>query len=220
MKIKIIILSSLLLLAFCAINAYSVDWANQGSQTVDQMISGDEGNNTSPGGTPWASRASQVGAKGKDILSVPIGGKLTTGASNPQEARNQAQIQTTSSQPVVANNTTPAQSTPAEAASIAGTWSFELSDSASRSAILTLLQGAGGAVYGKGTIMDGNDTFVAAASGSVAGDKLNLDLVSLEKLSLYRLALTLSVDSATGSYDLFSAASEAPEAGTANVTKI
>jgi hypothetical protein len=220
MKIKMLILSSLLLLAFCAINAYSVDWANQGSQTVDQMISGDEANNTGPGINPWASRAAQVGEKGKDILSVTIGGKLVTGASNPQEARNQAQTQAGSAQPVVANNTAPAQSTPAEAVSIAGTWSFELSDSASKSATLTLLQGAGGAVYGKGAIMEGNDTFTAAATGSIVGDMMSLDLVSLEKLSLYRLTLALSGDSATGSYNLFNAASEASQAGTANATKI
>jgi hypothetical protein len=218
MRFKILILSSFLLLAFLALDAHSQDTAS----SVDQYIDESNGlvNTSSPSFTPQLSRAFQVGQKGKDILSVPIGGKLTTGATNPQEARNLAQTQTASAQPVVANNTTPAQSTPVEAASIAGTWYFELTDSVSRNATLTLLQGADGAVYGKGSIMEGNDTYTAAASGSVTGDKLNLDLVSLEKLSLYRLALTLSGDSATGSYGLFSAASEAPQAGTANATKI
>ncbi len=222
MRIKILIHSSLLLLAFFAINAYSVDWENQGSQTVDQMIAGDEGNVTNPGGNPWASRASQVGQKGKDILSQQIGGKLNTGALTPQESRNQeqTQTQTASTQPVVANNTPPIQAETAEVPSISGTWFFELVDSVSRNATIILLQSANGAVYGKGIIAEGNETFTAAASGSIAGEKLNLDLVSLEKLGLYRLALTIDADSATGSYYLFSPALEAPQTGTASAMKI
>jgi hypothetical protein len=220
MRIKILIHSSLLLLAFFAINAYSVDWENQGSQTVDQMIAGDETNVAGPGENPWASRAAQVGQKGKDILSQQIGGKLNTGALTPQESRNQEQTQTASTQPVVANNTPPVQAETAEVPSISGTWLFKLVDSVSRNATIILLQSANGAVYGKGVIAKGNETFTAAASGSIDGEKLNLDLVSLEKLGLYRLALTIDADSATGSYYLFSPALEAPQTGTASAMKI
>jgi hypothetical protein len=221
MRIKILILSSLLLLAFSAIIAYSVAWDNPDSQTVDQMISsGEQGNSTSPEKTPWESRAAQVGQKGKDILSQQIGGKLNTGGLTPQDSRNQEQTQTVSTQPVVANNTTQVQSKSSEVPDISGTWNLELVDSASRNATLTLLQSSGGAVYGKGFIFEGNETFAAAASGSIAGDKLNLDVVSSEKMILYRLALKVNADAATGGYDLYRPNSEVPQAGTANAMKI
>jgi uncharacterized protein YjfI (DUF2170 family) len=41
---------------------------------------------------------------------------------------------------------------------------------------------------------------MAAASGTISDDKLNLDMVSLEKVSLYRIAMTVSEDLVTGSY--------------------
>ena len=49
MKIKILILSSLLMLAFSAIAVYAVNWDNPSSQSVDQMLSGSEtGDNNTP----------------------------------------------------------------------------------------------------------------------------------------------------------------------------
>ena len=79
MRIKILIMSSLLLLAFFAINARSVDWDNPDDQSVDQMIAGpDQGMVIPPSGpveTPQASRAAQIGQSGKDILSKPFGSR-------------------------------------------------------------------------------------------------------------------------------------------------
>jgi hypothetical protein len=219
MKIKILILSLLLLLAFLAINAYSVNWDDPGTQTADQMISGEE-NEYKIGLNPQEAREAQVGQKGKDILSQKIGGNLTTGSSTPQEARNLDETQNASTKSVVEDDTTSIQAEPEKAQTISGTWSLELVDSAVRNATITLLQSASGAVYGKGTIVEGNDTTTTTVSGSIAGDKLNLDLVALEKLGLYRLALTIRDDSATGDYDLFSPTSEASQAGTANAMKV
>ena len=219
MRIKILILSPLLLLAFFAVNAYSINWDDPGTQTADQMISGEE-NEYETGLNPQEAREAQVGQKGKDILSQKIGGSLTTGSSTPQEARNLDETQNASTQSVIEGDTTSIQAEPEEVQTISGTWSLELVDSAARNATITLLQSASGVVYGKGTIVEGNDTFTATASGSFAGDKLNLDLVTLEKLGLYRLALTIRDDSATGDYDLFSPSSEASQAGTANAMKV
>ena len=56
---------------------------------------------------------------------------------------------------------------------------------------------------------------MAAASGTIAGDRLNLDLVSLEKVNLYRISMTVNGDSATGSYTAFNPSS-ASTTGTAN----
>jgi hypothetical protein len=219
MRIKILILSPLLLVALLAINAYSINWDDPGTQTADQMISGEE-NEYKTGLNPQEAREAQVGQKGKDILSQKIGGSLTTGSSTPQEARNLDETQNASTQSVVEADTTSIQAEPEKAQTISGTWSLELVDSAVRNATITLLQSASGAVYGKGTIVEGNDTFTTTASGSISGDKLNLDLVTLEKLGLYRLALTIGADSATGNYDLFSPSSEASQAGTANAMKV
>ena len=219
MRIKILILLPLLLLAFSAINAYSINWDDPGTQTADQMISGEE-NEYETGLNPQEAREAQVGQKGKDILSQKIGGSLTTGSSTPQEARNLDETQNASTQSVVEDDTTSIQAEPEEVQIISGTWSLELVDSAVRNATIILLQSASGVVYGKGTIVEGNDTFTATASGSFAGDKLNLDLVTLEKLGLYRLVLTVRADSATGDYDLFSPSSEASQAGTANAMKV
>jgi hypothetical protein len=216
MRFRLLILASFLLLAFFALNAQSQDEAT----SVDQYLNASNGLiDTSTRYTPQLSRASQVGQKGKDILSQQIGGKLTTGSLTPQEARNQDQAETIP-QSVVMHNTTPVQSEPTEVPSISGTWYLELVDNTSRNATLILLQSSSGAVYGKGTITQGNDTFTAAASGSIAGDALSLDLVPLEKLSLYKIALTVGADSATGGYDLYSPDSVASVTGTANAMKI
>jgi hypothetical protein len=207
------------LLAFFAVNAYSINWDDPGTQTADQMISGEE-NEYETGLNPQEAREAQVGQKGKDILSQKIGGSLTTGSSTPQEARNLDETQNASTQSVVEDDTTSIQAEPEEVQTISGTWSLEIVDSAARNATITLLQSASGVVYGKGTIVEGNDTFTTTASGSISGDELNLDLVTLEKLGLYRLALTIRDDLATGDYDLFSPSSEASQAGTANAMKV
>ena len=49
-----------------------------------------------------------------------------------------------------------------------------------------------------------NTTMIAAASGTVKGDQVNMDIVSLGKVGLYRISMTVSGDSATGSYTAFS----------------
>jgi hypothetical protein len=53
-----------------------------------------------------------------------------------------------------------------------------LNDSASRKVILTIFQN-GDAVYGTGNLnLDANTAMTAAASGTVTGDQVNLDIVS------------------------------------------
>jgi hypothetical protein len=215
MRIRILILTLLLIIDFFAMNAACVNWDNPDSQTVDEMIAGDNsaGNGVSPGeySSPQASRAAQVGQESKSIINLPIGGKLSSGASTPQDARGQNLNQMTITQPVVANttnttNTTiPALSTTSsEPKSVSGSWYLELNDSVSWNATLTLFQN-GDAVYGTGKLdLDANTTLMAAASGTISDDKLNLDMVSLEKVSLYRIAMTVSGDSVTGSYTAFS----------------
>jgi len=59
----------------------------------------------------------------------------------------------------------------------------------------------------------------AAASGTVTGDQVNLDIVSLGKVSLYRISMTVSGDAATGSYPAFSPGLP-PSIGTAKGAKV
>jgi len=42
-----------------------------------------------------------------------------------------------------------------------------------------------------------------AADGSVNANKLNLNLITLEKIGLYKLSMTVSADTAIGSYIAF-----------------
>lgn len=226
MKIKILILSSLLLLALCAVGVYAVNWDNPSSQTVDQMLSGSEigDNNTRPGEyvNPSAARAAQSGQKGKEILNVPMGEKLTSGALTAKTARSEESSQTNQVQDVAADTTVesvPAQeAVPSEPTSVSGGWSLELTDSASRTAALTLFQ-SGDAVFGTGNLnLDANTTLTAAASGTLTDNELNLDIVTLEKMNLYRLDLMVSGESATGNYTAYSP-SASPLTGSAEGTK-
>ena len=214
MRIEVLIMSSLLLLALFATKSYSVDWDNPEDQSVDQMIAGpDQGMvipQSGPVETPQSSRAAEIGQSGKDILSTPVGNKLTSVATDPQEARSQDQNQTAAT-PTVATPTVAADANvkakptvSSDLAIVSGSWSLDLNDSASRKAILTLFQN-GDTIYGTGNLnLDANTAMTAAASGTVTGDQVNLDIVSLGKVSLYRISMTVSGDSATGNYTTFS----------------
>jgi hypothetical protein len=227
MRIKILILSSLFLLAFFAIAAHA--FADSTGKTADQLISGDVVDTTPAGQAhdPLASRVSQTGQKGKDILNVTMGGKLnsigysSTSGYNAKDTRAQDLSQTSPVQNPTANTTAsaPAQvAAPAEQTSLSGSWSLELTDSASRTAALTLWQ-SGDAVFGSGNVnLDANTTMVAAASGTLTGNELNLDLVTLGKVNLYRLTLMVSGESATGNYTAYSPLAS-PSTGTAKGTK-
>jgi hypothetical protein len=134
-----------------------------------------------------------------------MGNTLSSGAGNPQEARGQNENQTVATPTVAADANVQAKpAISSEPAIVSGSWSLELNDSMSRKATLTIFQN-GDAVYGTGNLnLDANTTMIAAASGTVKGDQVNLDIVSLGKVSLYRISLTVSGDSATGSYTAFS----------------
>jgi hypothetical protein len=222
MKIKILILSSFLLLASFAIVAHA--FADSTGKTADELIAGDQ-TDTTPAGMshdPWASRDAQIGQKGKEVLSVPMGGKLSTDSLTAKGARAQDLSQTSPVQNVTANKTVapaPAQiAAPTEPTSVSGGWSLELTDSASHTAALTLFQ-SGDAVFGTGNVnLDANTTIMAAASGTFAGNELNLDLVTLGKVNLYRLALMVNGESATGNYTAYSP-NASPSTGSAKGTR-
>jgi hypothetical protein len=119
----------------------------------------------------------------------------------------------------------------AEPSDFSGRWSFAMVESTTRSLDLALYQ-RGDLIFGKGVIgpSDGTATASAssedlgiesmidwlnqpasalgsasqaAASGTVTGDEMKLDLVSLDSITLYRLDLSLTGDLARGSYSAY-----------------
>lgn len=214
MRIRIYAALLLALLAFFAIDAISVNWDNPESQTVDEMFAGDYGSVYD--GLPFpispqASRAAQAGEPNKEIISLPIGGNHTN-ATAPSQPENQDPTEKITAKPVVASAATKNQPRPTSAS---GTWKLEMIDGISRNATVMLFQ-SGDTVFGEGEIEEDNDTILTTtASGIVSADKLTLDLVTPEKIGLYRLLLTISGDLAAGSCTEFSTSQE-PVTGTVN----
>lgn len=220
MRIKVLMMSSLLLLALFAVKSYSIDWDNP-SQSADDLINSGNSYYVTPlSQQAQAARAAEMGQSAKDILGTSTGSKLSSGATSPQEARNQDQNTTVEPPAVAAEaNVSEKPTTSPGLTIVSGSWSLDLNDSASRKAIITLFQN-GDAVYGTGNLdLDANTTMMAAASGTVTGDQVNLDIVSLGKVSLYRISMTANGDSATGSYTAFSPGS-APTPGTMEGEKL
>ena len=179
MKIQILLISSLLLLSLFALNAHSqADLAR-------------------------ASRAAWAAEPNAEVLNTPISVNHSSGATATKQTENPGPNQTKTAIPAVSNvsnYTSPKQS---EIMSIPGNWSLEIADNVSRNANLTLFQN-GDTVFGKGSIREDNNTLTVVAGGSITANKLNLDLIALEKMGLYRLSMTVSGDSAIGSYTAFS----------------
>lgn len=228
MKAKILILlSSLVLIAFFAVIALSVDWSNPEGKSADDLISGSDDGTIQPvdsglGATPQKSRTKWSNRTGVDFTMPST---LSSGADSAKGSRVQAEAtaaaqdetvndqdtaQTTDQTPVETPQTEETASEPAATTAtgaIAGSWSFELNDNTVKEMVLTLFQSED-AVFGTGSMKDGNSTLLVAASGSNDGDKLNLDITSYGSINLYRLALTSSGDSASGDYKAFSASGQ------------
>ena len=198
MRIRLFILASLILLSLLTSTAFT--------QSPSQPIAGyDEVSGYfNTGGSSLteeaqASRAAQNGqpVKETDTQTASMGTQYY-GASNPQQSIL-VHNQTIAIRPVV-NVTAPVRISSAGVTKVSGGWSLKLDDNTSMKATLTLFQN-GNAVYGTGNMNLGtNTTLLAAASGTVTGSTLNLNLVSFEKVRLYRISLTISKDSVTGIY--------------------
>ncbi len=239
--IILLLISSLALVGLCAVLAHSADWDNPDGLSADQLINGgDEGTYTpaAPGMslTPQLARQEWSNETGKDFTMPST---LSDNAMSAKESRDQAQSASTSqdqsantqgtsagqtpdttqatqaTQTAQTTQTTPSSST--TSGGVSGSWSFELNDNTLKNMVLTLFQ-SGDAVFGTGSMNDGNNTLIVAASGSFDGSKLNLDLTTLGSINLYRLALTPSGDSASGDYQAFSASGNT-WTGSANGTR-
>jgi hypothetical protein len=182
MRIGILILSSLLLLAFFTINACSVKWDDPGSQSVDQMFTGDNRSISMESGVTrtvntgsFSSGSPSSESSSPDLINQTIG------------VNSDAQTQPPSS-----------DSTP-----IQGKWSMEFNFGSPPKATLNLFQNED-KVYGTGAIfLDPKTNLEVAAGGTVMGDKMNLDIISLGNVSLYSISMTIIGNSASGTYTAY-----------------
>jgi hypothetical protein len=189
-------------LALFIINASAI--YDSGGKSADQLINESRGIFEGPNVTPQESR--KIWSKESGInFTMPK--KLSSNGTTPEASRSSAsavdkdQFETTNSTTATVPQ---ADQGPASSSSVmAGSWSFELRDSKTRQLALNLFQSED-AVFGEGTINDGGDTLQASASGSVEGDKLNLDVTSSGTINLYRLSLTMAGNILSGDYRAFS----------------
>lgn len=171
-----------LLLSFIAMNANSIKWNDQGSQTVDQMFMGDN-------------RSLDTGS---DFTGVVQSGSSNTESQDSGPVSSMISGENSSSQ--ASGDVQPAEG---GSATISGRWSMELNYGAPPKASLNLFQNES-VIYGTGVIvLDSKTTLEVAASGSIIGDKLNLDMVSLGNVSLYRASMTVIENSASGTYTAY-----------------
>jgi len=81
----------------------------------------------------------------------------------------------------------------------AGSWSFTLTDTATRYLRLDLYQTVD-AVFGSGELMDRGTTAQVTAGGTVLGDRLSLYVTPIGTQNLYRFSLTIKPGSMDGDY--------------------
>lgn len=181
MRIGILIVSSLLLQALFALSVHSQDDYDFTDAARAERSS-------------WALKSN---AK---IIDMPIGSKTSPGSSNSGQSGREVQSQNETPKTIISNDTAPKQIQPAR---VSGNWFIKIGNNASRNATLKLFQ-SGDVVFGKGEIMDDSSTLAAVASGSVAGDELDLDLIATEELELFRLSMIVNGNSTIGSFTAFS----------------
>jgi len=217
MRFKMLILSSLLFIAFLAVTALCANWNEQGL-SADELISGGEVEIlTPPAGQAATPKLSRELQKNKSSLDWTMPSTLTGGGDSAKSSRTQAEL---SGEETVASNaaeeTTPAANTsadtelppaPPEVITMSGNWYFTLNDSVVRDLALALFQN-GTDVFGTGKIKEGNNTQDMTVSGAITNGAVELNLVSTNPIVQYKLNLNLNEDYATGEYQAFSASGE------------
>jgi hypothetical protein len=194
MRIGLFIILSLLLQASLAINACSIRWDEPGSQSIDQMFSGDN-------------RSIDMGS---GITRTVNTGSFSSGSSDTESPK----AVRTGQEPVGVNSDVQTQLQSSSSTTISGKWFMEFNFGSPPKASLNLFQN-GDVVYGTGAIvLDAKSNLEVAAGGTVMGDKMNLDIISLGNVSLYRVSMTVSGNSASGSYTAYSP-NTSPISGTA-----
>lgn len=214
-----LIISSLLFIAFLTVTALCINWNNPSNNADEMISSGETTTITPPAGqaaTPKLSRAAQAN---KSVLDWSMPSTLgDSNSAKSSRAEAQASAETDTSTGTELNETAINDSTastadtelpPAttEAVTAQGNWYFTLNDSVVRDLALALFQN-GEDVYGAGKIKEGNNTLDVTASGSITDSSMELNLVSANPVVQYKLNLAIDQDWATGDYQASSASGE------------
>ncbi len=217
------ILSSLILLALFAANAQAIRDAgsvsvDHGQSLADKLIEESNTgvvykNNDGFAPTPHAQRELD---KNKTSQNWTMPSTLTGSGSSAKGSRNQADLargetvssaaveETAPATSIAATNDAELPPSPQEVTTVGGSWYFVLNDTVTRDLVLLLFQ-KGNDVFGAGKIKEGNNTLDATVSGVVADATLDVDVVTTNLISSYKLKLDLSGDYATGTYQALSA---------------
>ncbi|MDD1757676.1 MAG: hypothetical protein LUQ22_02970 [Methanotrichaceae archaeon] len=130
------------------------------------------------------------------LVWTPLPGRLSI-HTTPWASESQGQVNESSAElmpdTAVEGSSIGTQNSRSSSANLAGTWSLDLNDITPKQVGLTLFQ-VEDKVFGSGSMKNGNDTLVVAASGSPQDDQIYLDITSIGKISLYSLVLSSSGD--------------------------
>jgi hypothetical protein len=181
MRIIILIISSLLLLAFFGIKSYSIDWNNpEYYQSIDDLISSGNGYVFVPlSEQAQASRSDQAGQPGKDILSLPFGSNSATTQRAISKELNQR-----ATSPIVAENADSSQAKPinfSELARVPASWPLN------NSTALKCSNGVSGTVEINRTITGANGIFYNLSTN--INSESSTAKYPLNKTHIYRLIL-------------------------------
>ncbi len=216
MRPKIIILSLLLFIAFLSLAALCVDWSNPSYNAEEMLSSGEVSVYKNPTGFAATPQAQRELEKNKTSLDWTMPSTLTGGGSSAKESRSQAEAASTATEDTTTASATstatdtelpPAQAEEPKVAGVDGSWYFVLSDTVERNLAVILFQN-GNEVFGAGKIKEGENTLDVTVSGSIADSALDLNVVSLGTIGLYKLKLDLSEGSASGEYQAYSSGSD------------
>jgi hypothetical protein len=221
MKFKRLMLSSLILLAFFASNAQAVQDAGSvtpapGESLADKLI--EESNTGSVykndyGFAPTPQKQREL-EKNKSSMNWTMPSTLSGGGDSAKLSRDQAEstaneAATDTTAKEIANDADISAATQSElppseptATSVSGSWSFTLIDTVQRDLALSMFQN-GKDIFGVGNLREGNSTLQVAVSGSVQDETMDIDIISLGTIGLYKLKLDLNGESAKGDYKAF-----------------
>lgn len=139
--------------------------------------------------------------------AVDAPAKEDVGKTMADDLFNPAQDQRGVATPVVMGKNAPVNPGPiqpkARLLSPSNKWHLDLQDTKDRVADLEMYQ-SNDAVFGRGTIVIEGYAQNVTATGTVTGNKLNLDILTID-LSLYRLSVTMNGKSLSGDYHSYSA---------------
>jgi len=182
-------------------------WQNN-SQNNSSLFSPMPGT-LSSGQTPQASRTQSQGQgianSASSMSETTIAGSPRTQNPTPASA-NLAGTSSASSMTdtTIAGSPIGIQNPIRSSANLAGTWSLNLNDASPKQVVLTIFQ-IEDKIFGSGSMKNGDNTLVVAASGALKGDQIYLDITSIGTIGLYSLVMNSSADSAIGDYKAYMA---------------